>query len=47
MNTRRKIVRETLHNFWQSWDLWTNSRLCNIIVIICGEPSVKEFIRVR
>ena len=47
IDARRKIVRESLFNFEQSWDIWTSWRLFNIIVIICDVKNVKECIRVR
>ena len=46
-STRRKIVRETLLNFEQSWDTWTSWILFNIIIIICDVPNFKKCITIR
>ena len=32
--TRRKLVRETLLNFQESWNTWTSWRLFSIILIV-------------
>ena len=40
--TRRKIIREILFNFPQSWDIRTTRRLFNIIFIICEVLNVTE-----